>query len=112
MTETVLSVEDLTRIRDEVGDTPSTTSLRQWYVELEHWLPVAIRALRRRRTAAVAGGGVSQVTVPGAIGVTLAKVDVAALDSQIERLERLWAIEQGTETDRATFGQLVRRVPR
>jgi hypothetical protein len=112
MTETVLSATDLTRIRDEIGDQPGSGLLRTWYLELGHWLPVAIRALRRRRAAAVSGGDVSQVTVPGAIGVTLAKVDVTALDTQIDRLERLWAIEQGTDTGRATFGRLVRRTPR
>lgn len=110
---TTLSTEDLERIRDEVGTAPSTTDLRRSYLDLQHWLPVAIRVLKRRRSAAGAGGGVSQVSIPGALGVTLAKPDLTSLDKQIERLERLWLAEQGLPSgDTATFSHLCRTTAR
>lgn len=92
-----LSAGDLQLIRDEIGDgaDPSTVQLRLWHTELGHWLPVAIRTLKRRRAAAGSGGGVSQVTVPGAIGVSIAAPNLAALDAQIARLENAWIEEQG-----------------
>jgi hypothetical protein len=92
---------------------PSNVKLRLWYVELGHWLPVAIRTLKRRRSAAGAGGGVSQVSIPGAIGVTIAKPDVASLDAQIARLEAAWAEEQGLPTGAtASSSRLCRVTPR
>lgn len=104
-----LSTADLALIRDEVGDDPATSVLRTWFTELGHWLPVTIRALKRRRSAAGAGGGVSQVSIPGAIGVTIAKPDISSLDKQIARLEAAWAAEQGLPTgESATFSRLTR----
>jgi hypothetical protein len=108
-----LSTADLARIRDEVGTSdPTNADLTRSFAELGHWLPVAIRVLKRRRSAAGMGGGVSQVTVPGAIGVTLAKADIASLDSQIERLERLWDVEQGISTGGVSFSRLTRTTAR
>lgn len=108
-----LTASDLELIRDEIGDTPDDGQLNTWYADLGNWLPVAIRALKRRRAAAGAGGGVSQVTVPGAVAVTVKGPDLAGLDEQIARLEARWAAEQGLpDPGGASSSRLCRVTPR
>lgn len=105
-----LTASDLALIRDETGTEPPDADLNAWYDQLGNWLPVAIRALKRRRAAAGAGGGVSQVSVPGAIGVTVKGPDLAGLDAQIARLEARWALAQGIPADGATSSSRLCRV--
>lgn len=110
-----LSLTDLALIRDEIGTAapPSDTDLRRSFIALGHWLPVTIRILKRRRAEAGAGGGVSSVTVPGAIAVTLSRADLASLTEQIAALEDRWAAEQGIPgPGAASFSHLTRTLPR
>jgi hypothetical protein len=108
-----LTAADLQLIRDEIGDgdDPSNAQLRKSYLEAGHWIPVALRVLKRRRAVAMQGGSVSQVQIPGAIGVTLGKVDLAALTAQIDRLQARYDQETGGGVA-ASAGRLTRRVPR
>jgi hypothetical protein len=107
---------DVRRIREEVGDEPSTGDLARLFSwpENGHWLPVAISVLKRRRAAALATGGVQSVTVPGAISVTLGKTELTALDARIAALEAQWADESGTDPDGVgvSWSRLCRVTPR
>ena len=110
-----LTPADLALIRDEIGTTtpPDDTELNASYADLGHWLPVAIRVLKRRRSGLVLGGGASSVTVPGAIAVTLSKADLSVLNEQIADLEQQWAAESGIPgPDTATSSRLTRLTPR
>lgn len=88
---------DLAWVRDEIGEgtPPSDTDLDSTYDQLGHRSLVAIRVLKRRR-AALAAGGVSSVTIPGAVAVTL-RSDLASLDRQITRLEAQYESETGVD---------------
>ncbi len=110
-----LTAADLALIRDEIGTgDPADTDLRKSYAALGHWMPVAIRVLKRRRAAASAGGDVSQVSIPGAVGVTLGKADLAALDRQIAALEARYEALTGQDVGDLSFtiSHTYRRVPR
>lgn len=109
-----LSTTDLALIRDEVGTAePTDSEIRQAYTQLDgSWLLVAIRILKRRRAAATAGGGVSAVTIPGAISVTLSSSQISSLDSQIARLEAQYAEETGIGVVGASFDRITRLLPR
>ena len=109
-----LTAADLAAIRDEIGEgtDPSTTELRKSFTELGHWMLVALRVLRRRRAALTTGGDVTQVNLPGAIGVTIGKPDLSALIEQIDALQARYDAETGAGENVATAGRLTRRVPR
>lgn len=88
----MLSPTDLALIRDEVGTSPTDTTLEEWHDELDHWLPVAIRVLKRRLADATAGGTeVSSFGLDGVLTVGFAKASQASLAAQIARLEARWA---------------------
>jgi hypothetical protein len=106
-----LSTTDLALIRDEVGDDPPTTDLRKSFLVLQHWMLVALRVLKRRRAALLQGGDVSQVTIPGAIAVTVSKGDLAELTALIDALQARYDAETGGG-EGATAGRLGRRLPR
>lgn len=83
---------DLALIRDEVGDEPDDTSVENVFDVVGHWLPTAIRILKRRRANAGAGGQeVSSFGLDGVMTVGLSKADLKGLDTQILRLEGQWA---------------------
>ncbi|MEP7763591.1 hypothetical protein [Sanguibacter sp. 25GB23B1] len=85
-----ISDTDLARIRDEVGTAPNDTVLEGWSDELGHWLPVAIRVLKRRYADASAGGQeVSNFGLDGVLNVGFSKANLASLAAQIARLEDL-----------------------
>lgn len=94
----MLTPTDLGLIRDEVGATPADTTLEDWHDELSHWLPVAIRVLKRRLADASAGGqAVSSFSLDGVLSVGLGKADLRALAEQIARLEGQWAALNGQQ---------------
>lgn len=81
---------DLALIRDEVGTSPDDGTLEGWFDELGHWLPVAIRVLKRRYADASAGGQeVSTFGLDGVLNVGFSKANLASLLAQITRLEGL-----------------------
>lgn len=83
---------DLALIRDEVGAHPDDNTLYVWGDELGHWLPVAIRVLKRRRADAAAGGQeTASFALSGVLSVGMTKTDMRVLDEQISRLEAKWA---------------------
>lgn len=87
---------NLPRIRDEVGTQPDDNTLEEWFDELGHWLPVAIRVLKRRYADASAGGQeVSTFGLDGVLNVGFSKASLPGLAAQIARLEEQWAAEQG-----------------
>lgn len=87
-----LTEQDIALIRDEVGDTPDDTTLYTWGDELGHWLPVAIRVLKRRRADATLGSTeTTSFTLAGVLSVGMGKANIGALDAQIARLEEQWA---------------------
>ena len=100
----------LNRIRDEIGNTPDDDAIEELYTELGHWIPVALRVLKRRRADAAGGGQeASSFTLSGVLSVSLGKANLTALDGQIERLEAMWAVENGeTPTSGVTFGRIYR----
>lgn len=102
-----LTTTDLAAVRDEIGTaTPPTDSeLHLIYDELGSSIQVSLRVLRRRR-AALAGGEVTGVTLPGVVSVSL-RGSLSSLDSQIRRLEILAAAENTTPTA-PVGGRLVR----
>lgn len=107
----MLSDTDRALIRDEVGSTPDDTTLEDWHDELGHWLPVAIRALKRRLADASAGGQeVSSFGLDGVLTVGFSKAALGALTAQIARLEARWAAD--TEPDGATFTARITRPDR
>jgi len=86
----------LSLIRDEVGTLPDDNTLEEWFDELGHWLPVAIRVLKRRYADASAGGQeVSTFGLDGVLNVGFSKASLTGLAAQIARLEERWAAEQG-----------------
>lgn len=88
---------DLALIRDEVGDDPDDATVEGTFDVLGHWLPTAIRILKRRRANAGAGGQeVASFGLDGVMTVGLTRADLAGLDRQIARLENLWANESNT----------------
>ena len=94
-----LTPTDIDHIRDEVGNDPTDSVLYAWGDELGHWLPVAIRVLKRRRAQATAGGQeTTSFALPGVISVGMTRADTRALDAQIERLEAQWAALNGEPT--------------
>lgn len=100
----------LNRIRDEIGASPDDDTLEEWFDELGHWIPVALRVLKRRRADAAGGGQeAASFTLSGVLSVSMGKANLTALDGQIERLEALWALENGeTPTSGVTFGRIYR----
>lgn len=104
-----LTDTDLALIRDEVGSTPADDTLVEWGDELGHWMPVAIRALKRRRADAAAGGqDTTSFTLTGVLSVGMAKADLTALDRRIADLEARWAALNGEPTGGLTVGRLTR----
>ena len=101
---------DLARIRDEVGDDPDDNALDDYFDELGHWLPVAIRVLKRRRANAAAGGQETKsFSLDGVLSVGLSTANLTNLDAQIARLEAQWVGEQGDDTGRVTTARIPRR---
>lgn len=101
---------DLARIRDEVGDQPDDTTLDDYFDELGHWLPVAIRVLKRRRANAAAGGQETKsFTLDGVLSVGLSTANLSNLDAQIARLETAWDAEQGVAASGVTTARITRR---
>ena len=87
---------DLARIRDEVGTDPDDNTLDDYFDALGHWLPVAIRVLKRRRANAAAGGQETKTfSLDGVLSVGLSTANLSDLNKQIDRLEAAWAAEQG-----------------
>lgn len=104
---------DLAHIRDEVGDQPADTVIDDWFDELGHWLPVAIRVLKRRRANAAAGGQQTKTfSLDGVLSVGLSTADLPKLDTQIARLEAAWAAEQGGVDEDAVTTARIRRPDR
>lgn len=100
---------DLAHLRDELGSTPDDATLEEWHDELGHWLPVAIRALKRRRADATAGGQeATSFSLDGVLSVGLSKADIRSLDAQIKRLEDQWATEQGAPDPHPTVTRIIR----
>ena len=62
----------LATIRDEVGTDPDDTTIEEFYGELGHWLPVAIRVLKCRYANVSAGG--QEVSSFGLDGVLTRRV--------------------------------------
>lgn len=88
----MITSTDQALIRDEVGDDPSDDTLEEWFDELGHWLPVAIRVLKRRFANASAGGQeVSSFGLEGVLNVGFSKASLTNLSAQITRLEAAWA---------------------
>jgi len=105
-----MTERDLAQIRDEVGDDPTDQVLDDYFDELGHWLPVAIRVLKRRRANAAAGGQQTKTfSLDGVLSVGLSTADLKNLDEQITRLEALWAGEQGDGTGGVTTARITRR---
>ena len=88
----MITAQDTALIRDEVGDDPADDTLEEWFDELKHWLPVAIRVLKRRFANASAGGQeVSSFGLDGVLNVGFSKASLTNLSAQITRLEAAWA---------------------
>ncbi len=101
---------DLAHIRDEVGDDPTDLVLDDYFDELAHWMPVAIRVLKRRRANATAGWQQTKAfSLDGVLSVGLATADLANLNAQIARLEALWAAEDDDPTTGVTTARITRR---
>jgi hypothetical protein len=84
---------DLQLIRDEIGTStpPTDDDLDDSWRQLGHWLPVAVRVLKRRRADIAAGGqSVQSLNLAGAISVGFGGADLRTLDAQILRLEARW----------------------
>lgn len=98
------------QLRDEIGSDPGDDTLEEWYATLGHWLPVAIRALKRRLADATAGGQeVSSFTLTGVMAVGMSKASLKDLAAHIERLEARWAALNGeTVTAGITVTPIVR----
>lgn len=104
---------DLAWIRDEIGDAtpPSDGDLEDTWDLLGHRILVALRIIKRRR-AALAGGGVQSIAIPGAVSVSL-RSDLKSLDAQIARLEAEYEAETGVDLPGgASSTRLRRTVPR
>lgn len=87
-----MTPEDLELIRDEIGTDPDDGTLEDYFEALGHWLPVAIRVLKRRYADAAAGGQeVSSFGLDGVLTVGFSKANLSNLASQIARLEQAWA---------------------
>lgn len=100
---------DLAHIRDEVGDEPDDTTIDDYFDELGHWLPVAIRVLKRRRANAAAGGQETKsFSLDGVLSVGLSTANLSNLDAQIASLETLWAAEQGDAADGVSTARIRR----
>lgn len=82
--------QELELLRDEIGDEPADNILYTWFDDLGHWIPVALRILRRRRANSTAGGEASSFTLTGVLSVGLSKPSTASLDAQIARLQAEW----------------------
>lgn len=105
----MLTPGDLALLRDEIGSNPDDTTLEGWYDELGHWLPVAIRALKRRRADATAGGTeTTSFSLDGVLSVGLSKADLKALDRQIAYLENRWAAQSATPDPTPNVTRIVR----
>lgn len=108
----MLTDTDRALIRDEIGTSPEDTTLDEWHAELGHWLPVAIRALKRRLADASAGGQeVSSFGLDGVLTVGLTKADTKALTAQIQTLEARWAALNGP-TDAGPYTARITRPDR
>lgn len=90
-----LTATDLAWVRDEVGTAtpPTDADLNASFDVVLSRTLVALRVLKRRRAAAAGGAEVTSFTLSGVLSVGK-KTDLKALDSQIARLEALWAAEQ------------------
>ena len=94
-----LTDNDLELIRDEVGATPDDDALFDMFDVLGHWIPVAIRVLKRRRADATTSAGAKSFSLDSVLSVSLATTDIKALDNQIARLENMWANHGKTFTN-------------
>ena len=102
----MLTDSDLELIRDEIGATPDDDELFDMFDQLGHWLPVAIRVLKRRRADATTSAGAKSFSLDGVLSVGLSTTDIRALDGQIARLEAEWANYGKTSTN---IGRITRR---
>ncbi len=102
---------DLANIRDQVGDEPDDDTIDAYFDDLGHWLPVAIRVLKRRRANASAGGQETKTfSLDGVLSVGLSTANFTTLDTQIAALEAQWAVEQGgVSADAAGSARIPRR---
>lgn len=91
--------KSLELIRDEVGETPDDDTLFDMFEALGHWLPVAIRVLKRRYAALSNSGNPTSFSLDGVLSVGLGKGDLKMLADQISRLETQWA-NLGTKNHR------------
>ena len=99
----------LNRIRDEVGASPDDDTLEEIHAEVGHWILTALLVLKRRRADAAGGGQETKsFTLTGVLSVGLGSANLGALDRQIERLEALYAGENGEPVSAVTFGRLHR----
>ena len=99
----------LNRIRDEVGANPDDDTIEEIHAETGHWILTALRVLKRRRADAAGGGQETKsFTLTGVLSVGLGSANLGALDRQIERLEALYAGENGEPASAVTFGRLHR----
>lgn len=88
----MITPTDTALIRDEVGSQPDDDTLETWFDELGHWMPVAIRVLKRRFADASAGGQeVANFGLEGVLNVGFTKASLTDLSRQIARLEAAWA---------------------
>lgn len=106
----MITTADTALIRDEVGDEPDDDTLEEWFDELKHWMPVAIRVLKRRFANASAGGQeVSQFGLDGVLNVGFSKASLSDLSRQIARLEAAWAaLNDAPVSNRMQVAPLIR----
>lgn len=99
----------LNRIRDEVGASPDDDTIEEIHADTGHWILTALRVLKRRRADAAGGGQETKsFTLTGVLSVSMGTANLAGLDSQITRLEALYAGENGEPASAVTFGRLHR----
>lgn len=106
-----MTTDALDLIRDEVGDEPDDGMLEDYFAALGHWLPVAIRVLKRRYADASAGGQeVSSFGLDGVLSVGFSKASLTSLAAQISRLEQQWTELNGSavKSVRAQVAPIVR----
>ena len=105
-----MDIIDLQRIRDEIGTSPDDDTIEEIHADTGHWILTALRVLKRRRADAAGGGQETKsFTLTGVLSVGLGSANLSALDRQIERLEALYAGENGEDaTSGVTFGRMHR----
>lgn len=94
----MLTDNDLDHIRDWVGDEPDDNTIEELFDVQGHWMPTALRVLRRRFTNATAGGQqTTSFSLDGVLSVGMSKADLNALDRLIARLQAMWDEHQGVK---------------